>query len=133
GCLWNRARTFVFSTAPSPVATAMTLAHVKAARLDDSSRARLAALCSTLASALRPIQSRLSSGRHGPIFPVVLGTPESAIAVAEGLRARGFLAQAIRPPTVPTGESRVRVALHADLAPEDVVRLATALLELCPA
>jgi 8-amino-7-oxononanoate synthase len=131
--LWNRARTFVFSTAPSPVLAAMILAHVKAVRVDDASRARLASLCSTLADALRPIQSRLPVDRHGPIFPVVLGTPERALAVAASLRDRGFLAQAIRPPTVPPGESRVRVALHADLRTEDVLRLAAVLSELCPA
>jgi 8-amino-7-oxononanoate synthase len=131
--LWNRARTFVFSTASSPLIAAVTLAHVKAVRKDDPARARLAALCSILDAALQSIAARLPAGRHGPIFPVVVGTPERAVAVAAGLRARGFLAQAIRPPTVPAGESRVRVALHADLAVEDVSQLASALLELCPA
>ena len=111
----------------------MTLAHVKAVRADEPARLRLAALCSSLTSALEPIRSRLPLGRHGPIFPILLGTPNRALAVAEGLRARGFLAQAIRPPTVPPGESRIRVALHADLALDDLARLAATLLELCPA
>ena len=48
-----------------------------------------------------------------PIFPVVLGTEERALAASRALRARGFFVRAIRPPTVPRGTSRLRVALTA--------------------
>jgi 8-amino-7-oxononanoate synthase len=48
-----------------------------------------------------------------PIFPVVLGTEERALAASRALRARGFFVRAIRPPTVPRGTSRLRVALGA--------------------
>ena len=47
------------------------------------------------------------------IFSVVLGAPERALAVSAQLRARGVLAKAIRPPTVPEGTSRLRIALSA--------------------
>ena len=48
-----------------------------------------------------------------PIFPVVLGSEARALAAAAGLRERGFYVRAIRPPTVPRGTSRLRVALTA--------------------
>jgi 8-amino-7-oxononanoate synthase len=48
-----------------------------------------------------------------PIFPVVLGTEERALAASRALRERGFFVRAIRPPTVPRGTSRLRVALTA--------------------
>jgi 8-amino-7-oxononanoate synthase len=44
---------------------------------------------------------------------VVLGAPDRALAAAAALRARGFLIKPIRPPTVPAGTSRLRVALTA--------------------
>ena len=47
------------------------------------------------------------------IFPVVLGEPQLALAAAHRLRERGILAKAIRPPTVPSGTSRLRFALSA--------------------
>jgi 8-amino-7-oxononanoate synthase len=129
--LWNRARSFVFSTAPSPRLAAVALDHVRAIRSDDGARARLAELSVLLDTALAPLHSRLPVGRYGPIFPVLLGSPERAQAVAARLRDCGFLVQAIRPPTVPSGGSRLRVALHADLDAHEVHRLAAALLELC--
>ena len=48
-----------------------------------------------------------------PIFPVVLGAPEAALSAAALLRKRGLLVKAIRPPTVPAGSSRLRIALTA--------------------
>jgi 8-amino-7-oxononanoate synthase len=52
-----------------------------------------------------------------PIFPVVLGSEGRALAAAAGLRERGFYVRAIRPPTVPRGTSRLRVALSAGHQP----------------
>lgn len=132
GLLWNRARSFVFSTASSPRLAAAALERVHAIRSDDSARARLAELSSLLETALAPIRLCLPVRRHGPIFPILLGSSGRALSVAAQLRDRGFLVQAIRPPTVPAGASRLRVALHADLEPHEVPRLADALLDLCP-
>jgi 8-amino-7-oxononanoate synthase len=128
--LWTRARSFVFTTAPSPVLTELTLSAVRAAIADDAGRATLARHGQRLETQLAGLST---PGRHGPIFPIPLGTPERALRAASALRDRGFLAQAIRPPTVPPGSSRLRVALHADLTDETVDRLAGALREVCAA
>jgi 8-amino-7-oxononanoate synthase len=130
--LWNRARSFVFTTAPSPLLTEVQLERVRALRRDDAARARLCALSDDLGRRLEPLGSaHLAPGRHGPIFPVLLGTPSRALRAAAALREAGFLAQAIRPPTVPEGTSRLRLALHADLGEEEVARLASVLVAAC--
>jgi 8-amino-7-oxononanoate synthase len=131
--LWNRARSFVFTTAPSPLVTAVALEHVRALRRDDASREQLLRLCSAFERDLGPLRALFPPDRHGPIFPLLFGTPDRARAVATALTERGFLALPIRPPTVPEGTSRLRLALRSTLPPESVAALARTLLELCPA
>jgi 8-amino-7-oxononanoate synthase len=132
--LWNRARSFVFTTAPSPLLTEIQLARVRQVRRDDAARTHLLTLADLLANRLGRLgPGYLPRGRHGPVFPILLGSPSRALRAAAFLRSAGFLAQAIRPPTVPEGSSRLRVALHANLTEEDVERLAAALVEACAA
>ena len=61
------------------------------------------------------------------IQPLWLGTDQLAVTVSSRLREAGFLVTAIRPPTVPEGEARLRVTLSASQRPEDVDRLLDAL------
>jgi 8-amino-7-oxononanoate synthase len=129
--LWTRARSFVFTTAPSPALVELTLGAVRATIANDAGRAALNRHVELLEQSLRDLPQLCSPGRHGPIFPILLGTPERAVRAATALRDHGFLAQAIRPPTVPAGSSRLRVALHADLTPAEVARLATGIREVC--
>ena len=65
-------------------------------------------------------------------MPFVCGDEARALAAADALARRGLLVTAIRPPTVPPGTSRLRVALSAAHTIEQVDRLATALAELFP-
>jgi 8-amino-7-oxononanoate synthase len=60
------------------------------------------------------------------IVPVVVGEDAPAVAVATQLREQGFDVRAIRPPSVPIGSARLRISIHADHAPETLVRLAGA-------
>lgn len=64
------------------------------------------------------------------IVPVILGSEDRALAVAAALEAEGFLGVAIRPPTVPTGTSRIRFALSALHSAEQVEALAAAVIRL---
>lgn len=64
------------------------------------------------------------------IVPVILGSEDRALAVAAALEAEGFLGVAIRPPTVPTGTSRIRFALSAPHSAEQVEALAAAVIRL---
>jgi len=63
------------------------------------------------------------------IVPVIVGEAEAALALSQALAANGLQASAIRPPTVPPGTSRLRIALHASHTREDVDRLADTLLQ----
>jgi 8-amino-7-oxononanoate synthase len=110
--LLSRARTFVFTTALPPAACGAALAALEVVRTEPARRQRLHALMAHLKAGLQARGfdvSRVVS----PIFPVVLGSEARALAAAAGLRERGFYVRAIRPPTVPRGTSRLRVALTA--------------------
>lgn len=126
--LWNRARSFVFSTALSPALCRLTLAQVHKARQADTARARLAELCVSLRTALAARGFKVPKASRGPIVPVVLGSNERAMSAMRGLRERGILVQAIRPPTVPQGAARLRLTVHADWQ-DDVIERITAGLE----
>jgi 8-amino-7-oxononanoate synthase len=131
--LWNRARSFVFSTAPSPLLSEITLEHVRVVRKDDNGRRRLRELSAAFERDLGRLRSQLPEGRHGPVFPLILGAPDQARALSAALLNRGFLTQPIRPPTVATGTSRLRLTLKATHDEKVVAELARCLLELCPA
>jgi 8-amino-7-oxononanoate synthase len=130
--LWNRARSFVFSTAPSPLMTRLAHDQARAAKAAEAARQRLVLRSQELRSALTALGLPIAAGsRRGPIVPIVLGSNERALAVMEALRRERILAQAIRPPTVPVGEARLRLTAHADWPDDAVPRIARALEAAC--
>ena len=78
----------------------------------DLRRARLFANVAHFAAGLRRLG--LPAEAQSAIFPVVLGTPERALAASARLRRLGLLVKPIRPPTVPAGTSRLRFALSSE-------------------
>jgi 8-amino-7-oxononanoate synthase len=122
--LWNRARPFVFSTAPAPLLCASALHQVRAARSADLQRARLRENFQALRDRLAGLDVPVADRSFGPIVAIVVGDGERAMQLAAGLRADGILAQAIRPPTVPAGSARLRVTVTAGLVAAEVERLA---------
>jgi 7-keto-8-aminopelargonate synthetase-like enzyme len=119
--LVNRARSFIFTTGLSP-------ADVAAAS------AALAILRSTegvaLVDRLREVVQRVRPGHPSPIVPVVLGEERRALDAAAALLEHGLLVPAVRPPTVPVGTSRLRVALSAAHTDDMIDRLLNALRSL---
>jgi 8-amino-7-oxononanoate synthase len=65
-----------------------------------------------------------------PIQPVIIGSNQETLAVSEALRERGIWVPAVRPPTVPKGEARLRISLSAAHTVEDVAWLVQVLNEL---
>jgi 8-amino-7-oxononanoate synthase len=118
--LWNRARSFVFSTGISPALAGAFVARVSEIQADDDARTRLAARCAELRAGLMALGD-VPAGR-GPVIPWVLGEPGVAMAASARLRDLGMLVQAIRPPTVPAGTARLRVTACANLTSIDVER-----------
>ena len=116
--LVNRARPFIFSTALAPSSAAAALAAVGICRSDEGR---------ALGAALRRNVDSIREGHPSPIIPMILGTEEAALAASELLLRSGLLVPAIRPPSVASGTSRLRIALSAAHDPADVERLRDAL------
>jgi 8-amino-7-oxononanoate synthase len=118
----NAARPFIFTTAPTPADTGAALAALRVLRSGDGD---------ALVDRLRAHVERIAPGHPSPIVPVVLGDEQRALdASAHLLQDHGLLVPAIRPPTVPAGTSRLRVALSAAHSDDQVVALAKALADL---
>jgi 8-amino-7-oxononanoate synthase len=121
--LWNRARSFVFSTGLSPLLAEIACGAVAEASADDAGRERVKRAGLLFRSGLLEHGTRVTS-QHGPVLPIVLGSEEKAIAWSAGLGRLGVTVQPIRPPTVPPGSARLRVTVRADLSDQ---ALATAI------
>ncbi len=120
--LWNRARSFVFSTGISPMVALASVDRVRRASADDAARARLALVTRQLRSGLHALGAPLLPGSSGPILPWILKSPGAAVEMSQRLAREGILVQAIRPPTVPAGTSRLRITASASLSEVDVAR-----------
>ena len=126
--LVNKARSLVFSTALPAVVCAAAGAALEVLQSDADLRPRLWRNIHRFHEGLLELghPSRPASA----IFPVVLGSPESATAAAAFLRERGMLVKPIRPPTVPAGTSRLRFALSAAHTPAQLEQALAGLREM---
>jgi 8-amino-7-oxononanoate synthase len=122
--LKTRARTLVYATGLPPASAAAALASLDIIEAEPALTAQPVA------------KARLFTRRLGlpeavsPIVPVVLGSADDALAASAALEAQGFLVVAIRPPTVPEGTARLRVAFSAAHGYQDVISLADAIAGL---
>jgi len=128
-CLVNRCSGLIYATAlPPQVLGAMDAALDLVPRMDEA-RARLRASAARLRAACAG--AGLSTGASATqIVPVILGGERRTLAAARALEEEGLLGVAIRPPTVPEGASRIRLALSAAHADVDLDRLAAAVARL---
>jgi 8-amino-7-oxononanoate synthase len=115
--LTNRARSFIYSTAPPPALAHAAITSLELIRSDEGRQLR------------RRLLAHLSHfpGSTTPIVPIHLGSNEAALAAASALEDAGFLVPAIRYPTVPRGKARLRISLSAAHSGESVRALAAAL------
>jgi len=129
--LINRARSFIFSTAPVPAAAAAAAAGVDVAcsTEGDARRETLWTLVDRLARILGQ-HGGTRRPAHSPILPWILGEELRAVEVSDRLRSASIYAPAIRFPTVARGSARLRFTLTADHSEQDVEQLAVALSQL---
>jgi 8-amino-7-oxononanoate synthase len=134
--LWNRARSFVFSTGLAPVSAAAAVRSLQEAIDKPELALRVAELAVRLRRGL--VSAGAVEGPLGPagfdprdaprllgfghVVPIVVGTPGRAMRLAERLRGGGIAVHAIRPPTVPAGTARIRLTVTALHAPADIDR-----------
>jgi 8-amino-7-oxononanoate synthase len=116
----TRTRTVVYSTGLPPANAAAAIAALDVIETDSDRVARPLRNARRLTSALNLPEAQSA------VVPIVLGEAETALAAARDLEEQGLLAVPIRPPTVPAGTARLRLAFSADHSFEMVDRLADA-------
>jgi glycine C-acetyltransferase/8-amino-7-oxononanoate synthase len=128
--LLQRGRALVFSTAPPHPVVAAARAALAVLTAEPGRVERSRALARRLRAGLRPLAT---GGRHDvPIVPVVVGDAERAVALERRLLDAGYLAQAVRPPTVAPGTSRLRLvptAAHTEAEIDGAAAAVRAVLE----
>jgi 8-amino-7-oxononanoate synthase len=124
--LIQRARPFVFSTAPPPSLADALDASLDVIAGEPDRRDRLA-------SRVHQVRDRLARAgiavpvEGSQIVPIAIGDNDRAVAAALALQADGFDVRAIRPPTVPAGTARLRVSVNAGLSDDTIDRFAVSL------
>jgi 8-amino-7-oxononanoate synthase len=126
--LWNRARSFVFSTGLSPAIASAAAEGIRISLLEPDRRERALKAAALFREGLLRVGARPVGSGH--VVPVVIGEPRAAVAASEGLRDAGIDVRAIRPPTVPTGTARLRFAVTASHRSVDIERALEAVAEL---
>lgn len=135
--LWNKARSFVFSTGLAPASAAAALRSLQEVIEQPERAGRVAKLSARLRKGLAaagaietsraPVDVGAGDARcfllgFGHVVPVLLGSPQRTLRFAADLRRRGIEAHAIRPPTVPVGGARLRLTVTAEHAEADIDR-----------
>ena len=109
--LVNTSRSFIFSTALSPADIGAALAALHVLETDASVLGRLQENVNYMADQLTSMG--IDATNETPIFPILIGRNEDTLAVSDYLYEAGIIGTAIRPPTVPIGESRIRLTVTA--------------------
>ncbi|OJU82342.1 MAG: 8-amino-7-oxononanoate synthase [Solirubrobacterales bacterium 70-9] len=121
--LVNRARSFIFSTAPPPPSIGAARAALDVLEAEPERVERLAANAQLLREALAA-EGLTAPASTTQIVPIEIGEAEPTMELCERALERGVFAQGIRPPTVPEGSSRLRFTVMATHEPEDLRRAA---------
>ncbi len=127
--LVNRARTFIFTTGLPPAAVGAAHAAIDIVEREPARRERLWRNARALREAIVSAGIEMPA-LDSPILPVLLGDANRTMTVCERLLERGVFAQGIRPPTVPTGTSRLRVTVMATHDDEQIARAGRAFAEV---
>jgi 8-amino-7-oxononanoate synthase len=125
--LKSRARSFVYTTALPPASAGAALAALDILQSEPLRRAR------PLMLARRFTQLAGLPRAESSIVPVIVGEADRALRLSTTLEAEGFLVVAIRPPTVPPGQARLRFTFSAAHTEDDVDRLAACVVRLLEA
>jgi len=133
--LINRARSFIYSTAPAPGVAAAALAAVNFLSSADGEECRL--LLWKRINSLRELlpmnaMNTKSSNASSAIFPWIVGDEQAALDLASALQNEGFLVPAIRYPTVAKGSARLRITVTALHAEDQIRSLCEAIKRLAP-
>jgi 8-amino-7-oxononanoate synthase len=124
--LINRARSFIFTTATPPMLAAGLRRAIQIAMGEEERKSKVLQRAELLRELLTAGGVDVSG--DSPIVPVIVGSAERTMLVAEKVRRAGFDVRGVRPPTVPEGTSRLRIVCHADHTVEQIEQLAAAVI-----
>ena len=124
--LINRGRPFIFSTAPSPLMAWVVRRALEIVADQPERPAALHALVRRAEARLAPLGIAASGSQ---ILPIVIGDNGRTMRIAAALQAAGFDIRGIRPPTVPPGGARLRVAITLNVSERDVDAMTAALAD----
>ena len=124
----NRARSFIFSTAPLPVLGVALRAALHLVEREPQRRREVHRKSSLLRRALA--DAGVPSGGESMIVPIIAGENEAAMNLQSGLAQAGFDVRAIRPPSVPPGTARLRVTVRYPISDTDLLRFASEVARL---
>jgi len=127
--LLQNGRSYIYTTASPPALSVALLASLQLMSDEVWRRERLQLLTAQLRRGTQDLPWKMMASAT-PIQPLLVGGNEAALALSEGLRARGIWVPAIRPPTVPQGTARLRITLSASHTETDIAELLEALHEL---
>ncbi|MBI1954739.1 MAG: aminotransferase class I/II-fold pyridoxal phosphate-dependent enzyme [Proteobacteria bacterium] len=127
--LVNKAPGFIYSTSLSPMVIGAVLKAWDLVRSFDKERKDLFLKAVTLREVLKNLGFDISTS-HSHIIPLILGKEERVIEAKKKLLKEGILVSSIRPPTVPPGTSRLRIALNTLHKTSDIEQLIQALKRL---
>jgi 8-amino-7-oxononanoate synthase len=120
--LVNRARSFIYTTALPPAMAAAASAALDIILSEPERRAHLWYLRARLDQGLKTMGCG-TLGSESPIMPILVGDVAAALRLSDHLLAQGIYAPAIRPPTVPSSSSRIRITVTAGHTPAHIDRL----------
>ncbi len=127
--LTSRARAFIYTTGTSAAIAAATLESLRVVQVEGWRRDAVRARAERLRERLRAAGREAPGMRDGHIVPILVGDAVQTMRLAGELRRRGFLVGGVRPPTVPTGTSRLRISVSAVHPMELVDNLAANLID----
>ncbi|MCG8518038.1 MAG: 8-amino-7-oxononanoate synthase [Pseudomonadales bacterium] len=129
--LVQKARTYIYTTAMPPAVAKATCAALDLVEQGQARRRHLAHLIRRFREETQALGYQLMPSAT-PIQPIMVGDNWTALELSRQLEDRGLLVTAIRPPTVPEGQARLRVTLSAAHTDADLDRLVTALADCRP-
>jgi 8-amino-7-oxononanoate synthase len=126
--LVNRARSFIFSTAPVPAQSAAAMKSLEIVESQEGLE-RLNALRGSIQQFTKTMQIA-SPFPHSPIFPLIIGQEDAAMELANELFENGFFVPAIRYPTVSRGKARLRFTFSSSHTASDISALTDCLCKI---
>jgi 8-amino-7-oxononanoate synthase len=123
--LWNRARSFVFSTGLSPTVASAAAAGIRASKERPELRERVLKAAAMFRTRLGELG--IEPRGFGHVIPWVIGDARIALRVADLVRAQGIDVLAVRPPSVPEGTARIRLTVTAAHEEDNIERAIAAI------